>query len=149
MHSSSRNNGEVHPGVDLSPGSLKQKYVLEGNRIYGDIAKELSVPFKRVGQYALFDQAWLYPIIKVLAKIRTKQGCPTEVVSKKEIYKVDPTYNKGHLFALYNAQAGIVCPYEMTIGYAENAIENGAEVSLNTYVSSMDIKDNEFGKIKY
>jgi len=143
MHASSRNNGEVHPGVDLSPGTMKHDLVLKGNAAYDQIAKELSVPFKRIGQFALFDQAWLYPIIAILAKIRTKQGCPTQVVGKKFIYEKDPTYNKGHLFALYNPQAGLVCPYELTIAYGENAIENGAEISLNTYVTGMKLKDNE------
>jgi len=148
MHESSRNNGEIHPGVDLSPGSVKQSYVLKGNAIYDQIAKELSVPFKRVGQFALFDQGWLKPIIKALAKIRTKQGCPSSVVGPEKIYEVDPTYNQGHKFALYNAQAGTICPYELTIAYGENAIENGAEISLNTMVLGMKIENNNIVSVQ-
>lgn len=41
--------------------------------------------------------------------------------------------------------AGSVCPYGLTIAYAENAVQNGAEVALNTAVLSMDVKD---GKIR-
>ena len=50
MHASGRNDGEVHPGIDLGKGTLKQKYVIRGNRMYGRICKELDVPFKRCGQ---------------------------------------------------------------------------------------------------
>ena len=51
MHASGRNDGEVHPGIDLGKGTLKQHYVIAGNRMYGKICKELDVPFKRCGQY--------------------------------------------------------------------------------------------------
>ena len=51
MHASGRNDGEVHPGIDLGKGTLKQKYVIKGNRMYGRICRELDVPFRRCGQY--------------------------------------------------------------------------------------------------
>lgn len=41
MHASGRNDGEVHPGIDLGKGTLKQHYVIAGNRMYGKICKEL------------------------------------------------------------------------------------------------------------
>ena len=34
VQASGRNDGEVHPGVDLNTGSLKQHYVLLGNRMF-------------------------------------------------------------------------------------------------------------------
>lgn len=63
VQSSGRNDGEVHPGVDLRKGSLKQEYVLKGNRMYDQICEELDVPFRRCGQYVGFTQ-WRYlPVI--------------------------------------------------------------------------------------
>ena len=37
MHASGRNDGEVHPGVDLNKGSLKQHYVLLGNQMFDTV----------------------------------------------------------------------------------------------------------------
>ena len=54
VQSSGRNDGEVHPGVDLRKGSLKQEYVLKGNRMYDQVCEELDVPFRRCGQYVGF-----------------------------------------------------------------------------------------------
>ena len=45
--------------------------------------------------------------------------------------------------ALFAPTGGIVCPFHMTMGYAENACSNGVEFSLNTQVD--DIKKVESG----
>ena len=39
MHASGRNDGEVHPGIDLGKGTLKQHYVIAGNRKRIDMKK--------------------------------------------------------------------------------------------------------------
>ena len=45
LHASGRNDGEVHPGIDLGKGSLKQHYVVKGNEYMEKVCKELNVPF--------------------------------------------------------------------------------------------------------
>ena len=92
LQASGRNDGEVHPGVDLSKGSLKHHYIRQANRMYGDVCKELDVPFKRVGQYVCFEQAWLKPFIKLYAMIKRKvDGIEdTIVVSKEELKAKEP-----------------------------------------------------------
>ena len=42
VQASGRNDGEVHPGVDLNKGSLKQHYVLLGNKMYDRVCRDLS-----------------------------------------------------------------------------------------------------------
>ena len=74
MQASGRNDGEVHPGVDLSKGPLKQQYVLKGNRIFDKVCHELSVPFERQGQYVGFTPGWVYPIICFTLKKRRLTG---------------------------------------------------------------------------
>ena len=51
LQASGRNDGEVHPGVDLSKGSMKHYYIRKGNEMYDEVCRELDVPFRRVGQY--------------------------------------------------------------------------------------------------
>lgn len=41
------------------------------------------------------------------------------------------------------ASAGMVSPYKTTIALCDNAIQNGARVSLNTMVESMDVTDGK------
>lgn len=143
MQASGRNDGEVHVGVDLSKGSLKQKYVLLGNRMYDKVCRDLDVPFRRIGQYAGFTQSWLLlPVAALVAYRKYHDGVTdAEVVLKKKLLKDNPTFNPDFKFAMYNSLAGIVSPYNLTIAYAENAAQNGAKVSLNTMVKSMEVEN--------
>ena len=145
LQASGRNDGEVHVGVDLGKGSLKQKYVLLGNRCYGDVCEELNVPFRRVGQYACFTEKWLkVPIWFYVQWRRFYDGADdSRFVTGEEIRKANKNFNPDFQFGIYNSMAGIVSPYQLTIAYAENAVQNGAEAYLNTAVLSMDVENNE------
>lgn len=146
---SSRNDGEVHPGVDQKHHNLKLKYELLGNKMYEDVCKDLDVPFKRNGQYVAFKGKYLKPILEIACLSKRMLGVKdTKVVSKKELYEAIPHLKEGYDYAIFNPTAGNVCPYGLTIAYAENAVKNGAKVSLNTIVESMDVKDGIIKSIK-
>ncbi len=143
MQASGRNDGEVHPGIDLAGGSLKQHYVRAGNEMYDTVCRQLGVSFNRCGQYVGFTQKWLRPVVWLYA-MEKKYFCgikDTRIIGKKELAAREPQLNKDFAFAMYNPDAGCVCPYGLTIAYAENAVENGAEVELNTIVTGMTVKD--------
>ncbi|MEG2002681.1 MAG: NAD(P)/FAD-dependent oxidoreductase [Clostridia bacterium] len=150
MQATGRNDGEVHPGVDLGKGSLKQKYVIKGNAMFDKLCADLDVPFKRVGQYAGFTQKQFKLLAKVFAWQR-RVFCKvpnTRVVSKEELRKVEPELSDKFEFALYNPTAGCVCPYNLAIAYAENAIDNGARVSLSTAVLDMKVENGKIQSIQ-
>ena len=92
LQASGRNDGEVHPGVDLSKGSKKHYYIRKGNEMYGQICKELDVPFKRVGQYVCFDKAWMKGIIYLYVLWRKKHDgiSDTEIISGEELKRREP-----------------------------------------------------------
>ena len=142
-HASGRNDGEIHPGVDLGKGTIKQSYVKRGNRMYDQVSKELDVPFKRIGQYAAFTE-WYMGLPLLLLTLQRRFICgidDTRLVGKKHLRKLDSCLNKKFKWAIYNPMAGVISPYELTIAYAENAVSNGARISLNTYVKDMVVKD--------
>lgn len=145
MQSSGRNDGEVHPGVDLKPGSKKQHYVLLGNAMYDNICKQLDVPFRRCGQYALFTKTPTFPLVWAYSHQKCRQNCPTGVILRHQLTKMEPNLTSRAKFALYNPTAGVVSPYVLTIAYAENAIQNGARVVLNCQALGMELAE---GKIK-
>jgi len=141
--SSSRNDGEVHPGVDLNKGSIKQSYVVKGNRLYDKISKELDVPFKRIGQYACFTEWWMcIPLFLLMLERKWHCGIDdTKFVGRRKLRSLDSKLNKDFKWAIYNPMAGVVSPYELTIAYGENAVLNGAKISLNTIVEGMEVKN--------
>ncbi len=143
LQASGRNDGEVHPGIDLSKGSLKQKYVLEGNRIYDKVCADLDVPFERVGQYACFTQGYLRPVVTLYALWRKYHDGVRDarIVGRDELLRECPSLNPDFAFAMANPLSGITSPYQLTIAYAENAAQNGAELSLNTAVLGMETEN--------
>ncbi len=147
MQATGRNDGEVHPGVDLNKGSLKQHYVLLGNAVYDKVCRELDVDFRRCGQYVVFkNEAKKYKLLAKLFAWQRRSVCKvkgTRVVEKDELMKAEPEIGKNHDFAIYNPTAGCVSPYNLAIAYAENAVTNGAEVALNTAVISMKVENGE------
>ena len=141
LGASGRNDGEVHPGVDLSKGSLKHKYIRRANKMYDRICAELDVPFTRTGQYACFSDKKLLPLIWLHAMGRKYiHGIEdTEIVLASTIRKTEPNLNPDFAFAMSNPSSGCVSPYNLVIAYAENAVTNGARVSLNTAVTGMEL----------
>lgn len=149
LQASGRNDGEVHPGIDLSKGSLKHHYIRLGNDMYEDICRELDVPFERIGQYVCFDQVYLLPVIAAYCLLRKYRDgiADTKLISGKELARREPKLNESFRFAIANPCTGVVSPYNLTIAYAENAVANGASVSLNTAVTGMRTEGGEIKEV--
>ena len=150
LQASGRNDGEVHPGVDLGPGTLKQKYVRKGNAMFDEVCRELDVPFRRCGQYVCFTDRRILPLIRMYAWHR-RMICgvmDTRIISARELYRREPGLRPGFAFAMYNPSAGCVCPYGLTIAYGENAASNGAQISLNTAVLGMEAGEGRIRAVK-
>ena len=143
LGASGRNDGEVHPGIDLGRGSIKHKYIRRGNAMYDQVCKELDVPFSRVGQYVCFQHGWLRPAVWGYCMWRKYHDgiADTELISGRELLRREPNFNEKTRFAISNPDSGCVCPYGLTIAYAENAVQNGARIALNTAVLGMDVAD--------
>ncbi|MDR0644695.1 MAG: NAD(P)/FAD-dependent oxidoreductase [Treponema sp.] len=142
MHASCRNDGMVHPGIDLLPGTLKFFYNKRGNVLYPHITRELGVPFERVGQYLCFGAPLFKPILYASLLYWKRIGIVgVQVVGKRELHKREPGLRKDLDCALFFPTAGIVCPYSLVIAYAENAVQNGAKISLDTAVLGMETKE--------
>ena len=92
----------------------------------------------------LFRNAALKPLIGLYAFWRKHHDGieDTEIISGKELMRREPNLTPETKFAMYNPSAGCVCPYGLTIAYAENAVQNGAQVSLNTAVLSMEVSEH-------
>lgn len=138
MHTSSRNDGMIHPGIEPHPGSKRAIFNVKGNSLYSKISKELSFPFVRCGSNILFDNnivKLVKPFIMARAKKNNVQG--VELLSKSEVKNLEPDILDDIKGSIYFSSTGIVSPYKVTIAYGENAVENGVDISLNTVVLDM------------
>lgn len=143
MHTSSRNDGMIHPGIEPHPGSKRAAFNVRGNNLYPKISKELGFSFERCGSNVLFDKNFVKlakPFIMARAKKNNVEG--VTLLSKSEVKNLEPNILDDITGSIHFTSTGIVCPYKVTIAYGENAVENGAEISLNTIVLSIT-KEND------
>lgn len=138
------NSAIVHAGYDAKPGTMKAKMNVSGNQMFDKLSKELDFPFKRTGSLVACFSMEEIEILNRLLKQGEENGIEgLRIVYKDELRDMEPNLSENVAAALYAPTAGIVCPYEMTIALAENAVENGVEFKLNTLV--MDIKKSTGG----
>ncbi|WP_330626238.1 NAD(P)/FAD-dependent oxidoreductase [Vallitalea guaymasensis] len=145
MGTSKANSAIVHAGYDAKPGSLKAKLNVRGNEMMGDIAKELYVPFKRIGSFVIaFDEDDMEQI-KTLYDYGIKNNVPDmKILTKEEVREMEPNMSDEVIGALHAPTAGIVCPYELTLAAAENAVDNGVELILDCAIKDINKVDDKF-----
>jgi glycerol-3-phosphate dehydrogenase len=135
--SSAHNSGVLHAGYNNKPGSKMAKFCVAGNCGFDKITQELDIPFKRTGKLVVgFDENDLEQLQK-LKKQGEINGCPgLEIVGKEKIKDLAP-FIAGE-FALYSPLTGIVDPFQLTIGLAENAFFNGVKYYLDHEVTAIN-----------
>ena len=147
LHASGRNDGMIHPGLDLRKGQLKKKYNDAGNKMYPVVCKELDVPFRYIGQYLCFTDGWMKPAVIASLLYWKLAGISAEYVSRRRLAEREPRLNGKIKCALFFPASGVVCPYGLTIAYAENAADNGAEISLDTAVTGIEVKNEKIASV--
>ena len=136
------NSAIIHAGYDAKAGYKKGEFNAKGNEMFDVICDELDIPFKRCGSLVIgFDENDV-KTIEELYDNGVKNNVPDmKILSKEEVKEMEPNLSDNVCCALYAPTAGIISPWELGIAMAENAIDNGAELKLETTV--LDIKKHE------
>ena len=139
---SSRNGGVVHVGVNFSKGSQKLRYCVRGNAMYRKLAHELHVPYENKGQVTFARTKAEMLALEYVHRTALEKGViGTKVMDRDELRRIEPSVPDWSVGGLFMGTGGITSPYLMTIALAENAVENGATVALDTAVLGMEVRD--------
>lgn len=145
MGASRANSGIVHGGYDPVPGTLKAKLNSEGVELLFDAAKELSVPCKRNGSMVCAFSKEEEPTIDELFQQGIENNIPgLKILSGDEARVIEPNLSPAVTKVLHVTNAGIVCPYNLTIAAIGNAMDNGVELKRNFAVTAITKEDNIF-----
>lgn len=135
---SKANSGIVHAGYDAEPGTLKAKLNVLGNEMMEALSKELDFPFKRIGSLVLCFEEEGKPKLEELYNRGINNGVKgMKILTGDEARAMEPNLSDEVVAALYAPSAGVVCPFNMTIAFAENAAINGVEFKLGTTVQNI------------
>lgn len=135
---SKANSAIVHGGFDAENGTLKAEMNVRGNAMMTKVAEELDVPFKRNGALVLCFDEGERPGLQVLYERGVQNGVEgLQILTGEEARAMEPNLSDAVCAALYCPSSGIVCPFELTLGFAENAAVNGAEFRFESGVTAI------------
>jgi glycerol-3-phosphate dehydrogenase len=137
MGASAANTAIVHAGYDPVPGSLKAAMNVAGNRMWDELAGELHFPFERRGDYVVAIGREELPKLDELWKQGVQNGVPGMVMlSADEVRRREPNINPEVSGALWASTGGICDPFAVVVSAAENAVNNGVTLMLETAFES-------------
>jgi glycerol-3-phosphate dehydrogenase len=135
---SKANSAIVHAGFDAVPGTLKAKLNVRGNEKMDALSRELDFPFIRNGSLVVCTKAQDPAGLTGLLERGRKNGVPgLRIVGREELVQMEPNIADDVTCALFAPTGAIVCPFHLTMAFAENACVNGVEFLLNTEVTNI------------
>jgi glycerol-3-phosphate dehydrogenase len=135
---SKANSAIVHAGFDAVPGTLKAKLNVRGNEKMDALSRELDFPFIRNGSLVVCTKAQDSAGLTGLLERGRKNGVPgLRIVGREELVQMEPNIADDVTCALFAPTGAIVCPFHLTMAFAENACVNGVEFLLNTEVTNI------------
>ena len=128
---SKANSGIVHAGFDAEPGTWKAGMNMAGNRMMEQLSKELDFPLRVNKTLVLaFEESEKEGLLKLFNRGKRNKVPGLSILDGDEVRELEPAVSDKVCAALYAPTGGIVCPFEMTIAYAENAYRNGVSFFL-------------------
>lgn len=141
---SKANSAIVHTGFDAHPGTLESQLVVKANWLFDDLARELDVPFKRVGALLVAVTEEEKGKLGQLKATGEANGVhDLKIIGRDELLAWEPAVNPSALGALWIPRESLTCPFTLTIAYAENATANGVKLLLETEVEEIMVAGGE------
>ncbi len=145
---SKANSGIIHAGYDPPNGSLMARFNVEGCALYPQLAEELNFDYRQIGSLVLAftkdEQQHLQKLYQQGLKNRVQT---LQLLTADKTTELERNLSPDVVSALYAPTAGIISPYQAVWAFAENAVQNGIELKLNTQVCAI-IKDNNRFRIQ-
>ncbi len=136
---SKANTAIVHGGYDAKPHTNKAKFNVEGNALFPALCRELDVPYENNTSLVVSFGEDGHEKLEALKARGEENGVEgLRIIGQKELRGREPNIGASALEALLVPSGGIVCPYELTEAYAENAAANGVEFRRNAAVTGIE-----------
>ena len=136
---SKANSGIVHGGYDPEPGTLMAKLNVQGASLFKTWASELHIDYKNTGSLVVaFSESDMAHVKKLYERGKLNGVPGLEILNQQQLLELEPNINPETQGALLCTSASIISPYQATWAIAENAVENGVKVFLETTVHEIE-----------
>jgi len=137
MAASTRNSGVIHSGIYYTPGSLKARLCVRGNRIMHEYCAAHGVPHRPCGKLVVATSDAEIPSLEKLLQTGNTNGVPgLRIVDRATAKKREP--NIECVAAMEVPTAGILSAEELVKSLAREAAERGASIVTRANVTRLD-----------
>ena len=138
MGTTKANSAILHAGYDPEPGTSMARLNVRGSALAKRICAALDVPYKQTGSFVVAFGPEQEKTLQRLYENGTANGVPgLEILSGDEAREMEPNLSPEITAALHAPSAAIVSPWEFALAMAENAVQNGADLHLETRVTGL------------
>lgn len=135
FHQTGHNSGVIHSGIYYTPGSMKARLALQGNRAMVEFCQRHGIPHEVCGKVIVAtDEKERELLQKLFTRGRTN-GLDVRIIGSQELKQLEP--NVEGIAAIVVPSAGIVDYRRVAAQYAKLLQEGGAELRLNTRVERL------------
>ena len=138
MGTTKANSAILHAGYDPEPGNSMARLNVRGRALAKEICAALDVPYKQTGSFVVAFGPEQEKTLQRLYENGAANGVPgLEILSGDEARALEPNLSPEITAALHAPSAAIVSPWEFALAMAENAVQNGADLHLETRVTGL------------
>ena len=138
MGTTKANSAILHAGYDPESGTSMARLNVRGSALAKEICAALDVPYKQTGSFVVAFGPEQEKTLQRLYENGAANGVPgLEILSGDEARALEPNLSPEITAALHAPSAAIVSPWEFALAMAENAVQNGADLHLETRVTGL------------
>ncbi|HEV2202746.1 MAG TPA: FAD-dependent oxidoreductase, partial [Bryobacteraceae bacterium] len=141
MGASTRNSGVIHSGIYYTPGSLKARHCVRGNRLTYEFCAAHSVPHRNIGKLVVAKSAEQMPKLDQLAANGRANGVEGLRIVDRAAFRAREPHVEG-VAAIEVPSTGIVASEDLVKAFARIAAEQGADIVTHAKVNRLQPRGN-------
>ena len=142
---SKANTAILHTGFDMKPGTLESRLVSQGYKLLLEFARKSSISVEETGAILVaWNEAEVAELEHIQARAVENGYLKTQLISSQEIYDREPHLGRGALAGLEVPDEFIIDPWSVSVAFATQAKIRGAEVRLNSEVTSVSEENGAY-----
>jgi len=140
-HQTGHNSGVIHAGVYYTPGSLKARFCLEGNKATKAFCNKHSIPFDECGKLLVATNELEMERMRALWERTAANGIRRDWLTAAELREREP--NIVGLGGIFVPSSGIVNYAQVTAAMAREFEAAGGEIRYDSEVVAIDERPDE------
>ncbi len=139
---SKANTAILHTGYDAHPGTLEAKLVARGYHLLSDFCDQTGISHERLGAVLVAWNQEQFEALPGLQENAEKNGYHDSVlIDRDKVFELLPHADSSALGGLFVPGESIIDPWSVSVAFATDAVNRGAEFIPDALVTGLTVQD--------